>query len=81
MKITVEYFEGTITIEKPDYLEIDSLVNVFRILALGMSFPTSLVNKYLINPNDPIKVTVKGGIAECDSPLVEIVDLDNEKKE
>ena len=77
MKITVEYYDTILTIEESDDLDMARMTAIFRTIASGMTFGHSLIEEYIPEPNSPIYVIVKGGVATCEHPLVRIVDLDN----
>lgn len=77
MKITVQHYDSEFSLTEPDDIDIGEAVRVMRKILFSLGYAYANINDYIPDPHDTIKVTVKGGIAECDSPLIEIIDLDD----
>ena len=78
MKITVQHYDSEFNLTEPDDINIMDAIRILRKVLFNMGYSYELINDYIQDPSEYIKVIVKDGVAECDSPLVEIIDLDNE---
>ena len=59
MKITVKYYDTTITIEKEDGIDIYEMLDTFRSLALAMTFESSSWDNAILEMADGIALDKK----------------------
>ena len=59
MKITVKYYDTTITIEKEEDVNLYEMLDTFRSLALAMTFESSSWDKAILEMADEISLNKK----------------------
>ena len=59
MKITVKYYDTTITIEKEEDVDIYEMLHTFRSLALAMTFESSSWDEAILEMADEIALNKK----------------------
>lgn len=76
MKITIEHYNETITIERPDELCIEDIPPLFRKICYCLGFHHNNINDYILDTDQQIPVTVENGEVTCESPFVQIINKD-----